>query len=46
MKKTLTLLAIMAAIGPAWGADVISSNVVGYNKITPMNAKFQRYPSE
>ena len=34
MKKTLTLLAILAAIGPAWGADVVSSNIVGYNKVT------------
>ncbi len=34
MKKTLTLLAIMAAIGPAWGAEVVSSNVVGYQKLT------------
>ena len=34
MKKTLTLLAIMAAIGPAWGAEVVSSNIVGYNKLT------------
>ena len=34
MKKTLTLLAIMAAIGPAWAADVVSSNVVGYNRVT------------
>jgi len=33
MKKTLTLLAIMAAIGPAWGAEVVSSNIVGYHKI-------------
>ena len=34
MKRTLTLLAILAAIGPAWGAEVVSSNIVGYNKIT------------
>ena len=34
MKKTLTLLAILAAIGPAWAADVVSSNVVGYQKLT------------
>ena len=33
MKKTLTLLAILAAIGPAWGAEVVSSNIVGYNKV-------------
>ena len=33
MKKTLTLLAILAAIGPAWGAEVVSSNVVGYEKV-------------
>lgn len=33
MKKTLTLLAILAAIGPAWGAEVVSSNIVGYHKI-------------
>ncbi len=33
MKKTLTLLAILAAIGPAWGAEVVSSNIVGYEKI-------------
>ena len=33
MKRTLTLLAILAAIGPAWGAEVVSSNIVGYNKI-------------
>lgn len=34
MKRTLTLLAILAAIGPAWGAEVVSSNIVGYEKIT------------
>ena len=34
MKRTLTLLAILAAIGPAWAADVVSSNIVGYNKVT------------
>ncbi len=34
MKRTLTLLAILAAIGPAWGAEVVSSNVVGYQKLT------------
>lgn len=34
MKRTLTLLAILAAIGPAWGAEVVSSNIVGYNKVT------------
>ena len=34
MKKTLTLLAILAAIGPAWGADVVSSNIVGYEKVS------------
>jgi hypothetical protein len=34
MKKTLTLLAILAAIGPAWGAEVVSSNIVGYEKVT------------
>ena len=33
MKRTLTLLAILAAIGPAWGAEVVSSNIVGYNKV-------------
>ena len=33
MKRTLTLLAILAAIGPAWGAEVVSSNIVGYEKI-------------
>ena len=33
MKKTLTLLAILAAIGPAWAADVVSSNIVGYYKL-------------
>ena len=33
MKKTLTLLAILAAIGPAWGAEVVSSNIVGYEKV-------------
>lgn len=47
MKKTLTLLAILAAIGPAWAADVVSSNIVGYNKVslasklTMMGASFQ-----
>ena len=34
MKKTLTLLAILAAIGPAWGAEVVSSNIVGYTKVS------------
>ena len=34
MKRTLTLLAILAAIGPAWGAEVVSSNIVGYEKVT------------
>ena len=33
MKKTLTLLAILAAIGPAWGAEVVSSNIVGYQRL-------------
>ena len=33
MKRTLTLLAILAAIGPAWGQAVVSSNIVGYNKL-------------
>ena len=34
MKRTLTLLAILAAIGPAWGAEVVSSNIIGYNKLS------------
>ena len=34
MKRTLTLLAILAAIGPAWGAEVVSSNIVGYHRLT------------
>ncbi len=34
MKKTLTLLAILAAICPAWGTEVVSSNIVGYKKVT------------
>ena len=33
MKKLLAI-ALAATLAPAWGADVISSNVVGYNKIT------------
>ena len=33
MKRTLILLAILAAIGPAWGAEVVSSNIVGYHKV-------------
>ena len=33
MKKLLAI-ALAATLAPAWGADVISSNVVGYNKVT------------
>ena len=39
MKRTLTLLAILAAIGPAWGAEVVSSNIVGYEKVS-LNAGY------
>jgi len=34
MKKTLIAIALAAMMAPAWGAEVVSSNVVGYNKIT------------
>ena len=33
MKKTLIAIALAAMMAPAWGAEVVSSNIVGYNKI-------------
>ena len=39
MKKTLLAIALAAAVVPAWGQAVVSSNIVGYEKIEiPENA--------
>ena len=38
MKKTLIAIALAAAVVPAWGEAVVSSNIVGYEKIeVPVN---------
>jgi hypothetical protein len=34
MKKTFIALALAASVAPAWAAEVVSSNIVGYNKVT------------
>ena len=34
MKKSLIAIALAAMVAPAWGAEVVSSNIVGYQKIT------------
>ena len=34
MKKTLIAIALAAMMAPAWGAEVVSSNIVGYQKVT------------
>ena len=33
MKKTLIAIALAAMMAPAWGAEVVSSNIVGYEKL-------------
>jgi len=39
MKKTLIAIALAAMVAPAWAAEVVSSNIVGYEKLTiPANA--------
>ena len=37
MKKTLIAIALAAIVAPAWGAEVVSSNIVGYQKIDLVN---------
>ena len=34
MKKTFIALALAASVAPAWAAEVVSSNIVGYQKVT------------
>ena len=34
MKKTLIAIALAAMMAPAWGAEVVSSNTVGYQKMS------------
>ena len=34
MKKSLIAIALAAMVAPAWAAEVVSSNIVGYEKIT------------
>ncbi len=34
MKKSFIALALAASIAPAWAAEVVSSNTVGYHKVT------------
>ena len=34
MKKTFIALALAASIAPAWAAEVVSSNIVGYSKVS------------
>ncbi len=40
MKKTLIAIALAAAVVPAWGEAVVSSNIVGYEKLTLTAGKF------
>jgi len=37
MKKTFIALALAASIAPAWAAEVVSSNIVGYQKLSLVN---------
>ena len=37
MKKTLIAIALAAMMAPAWGAEVVSSNIVGYSKLNLAN---------
>ena len=34
MKKTFIALALAASVAPAWAAEVVSSNIVGYAKVS------------
>ena len=35
--KKLIAIALMASLAPAWGAEVVSSNIVGYQKLDLRN---------
>ena len=37
MKKTFIALALAASVAPAWAAEVVSSNIVGYSKLNLAN---------
>ena len=37
MKKTFIALALAASVAPAWAAEVVSSNIVGYSKLDLAN---------
>ena len=41
MKKTLIAIALAAMMAPAWGAEVVSSNIVGYEKVSLTDATYK-----